>query len=167
MTDYSEVRVDGIQEGSKEDSSKIAQIGGVIQSSVCSFLDCGSFSLPPWSLSHLEAIACHMAVDPLTGERQNISTLPWSLSHLEAVACHCVQGMAVDPLTRERQNIRTLLKGISFYSYFYQHAMSLPGLRCSTSCRMFFFMMSYVLRLLMFQSPPSNTAKTLDDMVLP
>ena len=93
--------------------------------------------------------------------------LPWSLSHLEAVACHCVQGMAVDPLTRERQNIRALLKGISFYSYFYQHAMSLPGLRCSTSCRMFFFMMSYVLRLLMFQSPPSNTAKTLADMDSP
>ena len=90
-----------------------------------------------------------------------------SINRREAVACHCVQGMAVDPLTRERQNIRTLLKGISFYSYFYQHAMSLPGLRCSTSCRMFFFMMSYVLRLLMFQSPPSNTAKTLDDMVLP
>jgi hypothetical protein len=91
-----------------------------------------TLSLPPWSLSHLEAIACHMAVDPLTGERQNISTLPWSLSHLEAVACHCVQGMAVAPLTRERQNIRTLLKGISFYSYFYQRAISLPGLRCST-----------------------------------
>ena len=53
------------------------------------------------------------------------------------------------------------------YSDFYQHAISLPGLRCSTSCRMFFFMMSYVLRLLMFQSPPSNTAKTLDDMDSP